>query len=123
MKTATEILALRSPEGLFTGPNAAKVVDETNLTNPYQGGLRLGRLNAATLQSAIHRDRGFKIRSRLAVTCLDQLTGPGEAVSNYSFGVWSRPPEDFARALSVEAGLGDEPIQSWGPTRATVREK
>jgi len=53
------------------------IVDDTNLTNKYQGSLRFGILDLSLLSSTINRDLlysyGMKKKVTIAVTCLDQI--------------------------------------------------
>lgn len=54
-----------------------RIIDATNVANPWQDSLRFAPMNLDLLESAVRADkesgRGALIRTHLAVTCLDQV--------------------------------------------------
>jgi len=96
------------PEKPFPG-----VVDATNVPNAYQGTLRFGWLDLDVLRDAIAEDLadavrlpGLSIKTRLAITCLDQVGD--EKVTYYSGGMWRRASiEAFVAAVSRTVGASD----------------
>lgn len=101
-----------------------QVVDPTNAPNAWQGRLRLAPLDISILRKAIEHDLGcaagkaIKIKSSLAVTCMDQADGYLELhVAN---GVIRLTPDRAAGELASQAGL---PLygQSWGVSRQAFR--
>lgn len=60
-----------------------RIVDETNVPNPWQQAIRQGLLDPDLLAAAVRRDvrkaRGVDVGVHLAVSCLDQRVGSGVA--------------------------------------------
>ncbi|MDG4594703.1 MAG: adenylosuccinate synthetase [Candidatus Contendobacter sp.] len=89
------------------------VVDATNVPNAYQGTLRFGWLDLDVLRDAIAEDLadavrlpGLSIKTRLAITCLDQVGD--EKVTYYSGGMRRRASiEAFVAAISRTVGASD----------------
>lgn len=101
----------------------AGVVDETNLPNAWQGGLRFGLLDLDVLAGAVRRDvadatAALKVAHRLAVTCLDQIGGH----ATWMEGREARKggASDLAAAAGAAVGGEAPPLESRGPTRATL---
>jgi len=103
----------------------ANVVDNTNIFNDFQHGLRFAPLNVDELQRRIMDDiidsfgSGVSVRPRLAVTCIDQLEDgraelrvTGRLHKNLSH-------EDFLDILTSNVALKHH-FYSTGPTRSDV---
>lgn len=97
--------------------------DPTNQPNDFQGKLRLapldvdameGRINSDLLRSGLLRGR-VDLSLGMSVSCLDQMGG-----SVFLSDGRTRPSEDFASWLALRLGV-EGVIQSWGPTRDTIR--
>jgi adenylosuccinate synthase len=100
-----------------------KVVDLTNVPNPYQGTLRFGWLDLDLLRKTIRNDLGhaegmIDVAPALAVTCLDQAD---DRIQFIHEGVKCvAGAERFLEAVSTavpSAAL----FASYGPTRETVK--
>lgn len=99
------------------------VEDPTNAPNAWQGRLRIAPLDLGRLRGAIEADArlsdpgAIRVTRALAVTCLDQATGPFDVVVDGALR--ALPTDTGASWLAGAAGL---PLgaQSWGPSRATL---
>jgi adenylosuccinate synthase len=104
------------------------VVDATNVPNAYQGTLRFGWLDLDLIRRAITEDLadadrlpGLSIKTRLAITCLDQVGD--DTVTYYSGGMRRRASvESFVSAVSRAVGASDvrlgfgadrDSVESW----------
>lgn len=98
------------------GPPHAKIVDQTNVDNPYQGKLRFARLNVETLRDRIWLDVENASGS-IVVTCLDQNDGTVEWRGMYN-EIKSGSTEDIVKAI----GTKDLPvtITAYGPSAIDV---
>lgn len=99
-----------------------RIVDQTNVPNPYQGTLRFAWLDADLLAKTILQDladntSGIRLEYGLAVSCLDQIEG--EAVFVDKGNLQKAAPEAFLAALKSRTGAGFL-LGSTGPTRATL---
>jgi len=103
---------------------------DANVENEFQGKMRFGYLDALSLQARIKRDLqqartwnefypNIKVIPQLAVTCLDHLDLKG----NYFIAskLEGCEKDRFAKQLAREIGLTNV-LESWGPTRDTVKE-
>ncbi len=101
------------------------VVDATNVPNAYQGTLRFGWLDLDVLRRAIAEDLadagrlpGLSIKTRLAITCLDQIGD--DKVRYYSGGLQRRTSiESFVSAVSRAVGASDA-LLGFGADRESV---
>lgn len=111
------------------GTPFAGVRDATNQPNPYQGQLRFGWLDVARLRQVVDRDlaaatipAGLTLSRGLALTCLDQASGPVTFMDGTGGGDGGRqtlPVDAFAH--HVRQRLGAETlVTSHGPSRRTV---
>lgn len=99
-----------------------RIKDDTNVTNPWQGTLRFGWLDADILASSIKKDlanhrSSIRLRRGLAVTCLDQLDR--EATISTQGKPVAMSAEDVPAFLKTATGA-DFLIASRGPSRETV---
>ena len=101
------------------------MVDATNVPNAYQGTLRFGWLDLDVLRRAIAEDLadagrlpGLSIKTRLAITCLDQIGD--DKVRYYSGGLQRRTSiESFVAAVSRAVGASDV-LLGFGADRDSV---
>ncbi|MFO1424222.1 MAG: adenylosuccinate synthetase [Candidatus Competibacteraceae bacterium] len=101
------------------------VVDATNVPNAYQGTLRFGWLDLDVLRRAIAEDLtdagqlpGLSIKTRLAITCLDQVGD--DKVTYYSGGMRCRASiEAFVAAVSRAVGARDR-LLGFGADRESM---
>ncbi len=101
------------------------VVDATNVPNAYQGTLRFGWLDLDVLRHAIADDLadagrlpGLSIKTRLAITCLDQIGD--DKVTYYGGGLRRRASiESFVSAVSRAVGASDA-LLGFGADRELV---
>lgn len=95
------------------------VVDETNVSNPWQQSLRFGILDARFLHAAVSHDlrkaKDIHVRPFLAMSCLDQIKDDFRFLNRD--GAETKIP--IARAVpefSRAAGFSQF-IEAWGPSR------
>ena len=110
--------------GERAGPPSPGVVDQTNVTNDWQGALRFAPLDLDLLRTTVRADLGeaapgfgMALRHRLAVTCLDQMEARIELVAG------GRVTTVSAEALLAQAAAAvgtDRLLLASGPTRADV---
>ncbi|MEB2843894.1 adenylosuccinate synthase [Rhizobiales bacterium RZME27] len=123
---ATRIYTTRHGAGPLKGETPKleniRVVDPTNAPNQWQGTLRLAPLDLGMLRGAIAKDlalprKGIVVNAGLAVTCLDQATGPYSATDGDD--ILMLDPADAAYAIAQAVAL---PLvaESWGPGRDDV---
>lgn len=101
------------------------VVDATNVPNAYQGTLRFGWLDLDVLRHAIAEDLadvvrlpGLSIKTRLAITCLDQVGD--DKVTYHNGGMRCRASiEAFVAAVSRAVGASDV-LLGFGADRESV---
>lgn len=100
-----------------------KIVDLTNVPNPYQGTLRFGLLDLDLLQATIRHDMHqsigkINVTPRLVMSCMDQLDDVAQYVHH---GIpCARKAEQLlatASTLIPAAKL----LASYGPTRQTIQ--
>ncbi len=100
----------------------SKIVDLTNLPNPFQDTLRFGLLDLDNLAATIHKDmenaKDLNSEIKLAISCLDQID-KGE-VDYFIEGEKKKSPvdifiKDAFQAIGVHGGY-----LSYGVTRDTV---
>lgn len=104
----------------------AKIVDLTNVPNPYQGKLRFGWLDCDQLVRAITQDlesapRALQLRPHLAMTCLDQLDNHHVTCRLFGQTVTKTVEEvqsDLAQLIPISSLFG-----SYGPTRSTLERR
>jgi adenylosuccinate synthase len=98
-----------------------KIVDLTNVPNPYQGTLRYGLLDLDMLSKTIHDDLksagGLNCNVKLALTCLDQLDEEAKYVINSTSKV--SPKQEFIEKVFEAVGF-NEGYLSYGTTRNTI---
>jgi len=99
--------------------------DASNLTNEFQGKMRYGFLDVDELARRIKDDlrvgafHATKIFPKLAITCLDQLEAKTELFVD---GLLVKvDKEEVASFIAHEVGIC-QILESYGPTRGTVRE-
>ena len=124
---ATRCYATRHGAGPFrhelTHAPGAKVEDQTNRPNPWQGTPRFGNLDLDLLSETIRADLSdaaalnVRVSHDLAVTCLDQLTDGAEWFRDGTRR--SGKPELLARQAAESVGAG-RTFLSRGPTRTTM---
>lgn len=110
------------PREQLWSPGAIEVVDPTNIPNPWQGSLRVAPLDLFRLRKRLWADlsmdpRGIEISPSLVVTCLDQVKGDLDFYAGMTNVKIS--PEKAAEMITEYIDLPI--IESWGPTRATIR--
>jgi adenylosuccinate synthase len=100
------------------------IVDDTNIPNAWQGNLRFAPLNVDLLGRAIARDLAtcrskptIRVRPCLAMTCLDQVDGPLEIVSN---GKLAKVAAEEAVETAERSALAGNASMSFGPTRRSI---
>jgi adenylosuccinate synthase len=123
----TRSYATRHGAGPFPGEvdvvEGVRVVDATNVPNPWQGSLRVGPVDAGALREAVAWDqadvagRGVAVRARLGVTHLDCIDHAAVVVDG---AVVRRPgveafASDLAACVGVPVGL-----EASGPSRDRV---
>lgn len=86
------------------------VVDQTNITNEWQGSLRFAYLDTDLLRKTILDDLAsnnthVKVRARLAITCLDQVDSDREAA------------DEIGNQIAIETRMFGNHFKSFGPTR------
>ena len=101
------------------------VNEKTNVTNEYQQHFRYGILDVDLLKERIHDDLMSMFKYNVCmnpvidVTCLDQLSNVQYWHNNELHNCNSNELFDIiAKAVNLQHGL-----QSWGPTRMTIRER
>ncbi len=100
-----------------------RIVDRTNVPNPYQGTLRFAWLDANLLARTIRQDLAdntsgaVRLEYGLAVTCLDQIDGEAVFVDNGN--LQKAAPEGLLAALKVRTGSAFL-LGSTGPTRTAL---
>lgn len=105
-------------------PPYSGIIDETNIHNSYQGGLRFGLLDLDVLTSSIHADlqdaQGTQIavEPMLALTCMDQI-GSGRARYRAGGMPCEAAAEVFAQRVMQHCALPQAYV-SGGPTRLTM---
>jgi hypothetical protein len=99
-------------------------VELSNKENEFQGKFRMGQLNVSKVRERIKTDlesfdSKVKVFPNLAITCLDQA----DDLSKYRVGgtVVSVKRENLAASIAREVGMPCF-LESWGPTRDTVKE-
>lgn len=103
-----------------------KVVDKTNVPNPWQGKIRLAPLNLDTLDSFIRRDinrvrgEGISIDSSIGMSCLDQLVDHN--ISVYADGREMELTPDRLMDKTTECTGLQVRLFSYGPTREAVND-
>lgn len=111
----TRAYATRHGAGPFPREGGPHYPDPTNVPNEWQGTLRFGLLDVDLLAEAVAADVAacpLPVSRRVAVTCLDQV---GDGVRWFVGGT-----ERVGTAAMLEA-MGGPALQSWGPTRDTLR--
>ena len=100
------------------------IVDDTNVPNAWQGSLRFAPLNVDLLGHAIARDLAtcrskptIRVRPCLAMTCLDQVDGPVEIVSN---GKLTKVAAEEAVEAAARPAIAGSASMSFGPTRRSI---
>lgn len=107
-----------------------KIVDETNISNDWQGSLRFANLNVDQLKKSIFDDlksnySNIKIKPRIAITCLDQVSAPlpilqGDRYVNlYQTGA-DDSADDLGDQIARAVGLFGNHFKSFGPRRSDV---
>ena len=100
----------------------AKIVDLTNVPNPYQDTLRFGLLDLDNLADTIRKDlqnaQGLRIEVKLAISCLDQLDN-GE-VDYFIGGEKIKMPVDVFVSDAFRVLRVHEGYLSYGVSRNTV---
>lgn len=106
-------------------PPCPAVVDETNVTNDWQGALRFAPLDLDLLGETIRADLGeaagvfdIGLRHRLAVTCLDQV---GPEVDFVLRGRRQRSALEDVIGRAAAAAGSSRLLLAAGPTRDDVR--
>ena len=103
-----------------------KIVDKTNITNEWQGSLRFALLDTSLVRKTILGDlmtnnTNIKVKSRLVVTCLDQLDETSvvyhEGRENYLKVLRNY---DVGDLIAQRIGFFGNHIKSFGPTRDHV---
>lgn len=92
------------------------VVDQTNITNEWQGSLRFAYLDTDLLRKTILGDLAsnnthVKVRARLAITCLDQVDTDREAA------------DEIGNQIAIETRMFGNHFKSFGPTRDHVVDR
>lgn len=94
------------------------VVDETNIKNLYQGGLRFAYLDLDLLAQSITHDLAsagsFPVRHKLAITCLDQV---GSHATYHKMGKERVAPTGMLIDIAMQAVGASEGLAWHGPTR------
>lgn len=126
----TRAYATRHGDGPFLremidgAPYQKEQIQETNVTNEYQGRFRLGHLDLDILADAIHYDMDYrgsiKLNVKLAITCLDQMDE--DNIAFYSGGRFLLTDLDQFFD-EVELKVGAHLMASYGPTRETFYEE
>lgn len=103
-----------------------KVVDQTNLTNDWQGSLRFAHLDTTLVRKSIVADlmtnqTNIRVRPRLAITCLDQVD---ETTLVYHEGrenfLKQHRLYDIGDLIAKRIGYFGNHFKSFGPTRDHV---
>lgn len=101
----------------------SKIVDKTNMPNPWQGTLRFAPLEVAALRHfisadlALAKNKNVRISASLGLTCLDQITDQASLITDR--GLDTIDPELLPDYLSQTLGL-DITIASRGSDRRYV---
>lgn len=108
--------------GEINGIPYARVRDETNVKNAYQGSLRFAHLDVDLLAKAIRDDlsdnaSNIRLEYGVAVTCMDQLDEDAFVVSGGR--VRTRTKGSLIADIGSQTGA-DFMLTSWGPTREDV---
>jgi adenylosuccinate synthase len=103
-------------------PPYAKIEDETNLCNLYQGRLRFGWLDLDLLARSIVNDLlekadGIDVQHRIAITCMDQVEDKVTFITDAR--LQSKTPADFLRHV-LHTAHAEHGIASYGPSRNRV---
>lgn len=105
-------------------PPFERVIDETNITNPYQGALRFGWLNLDLLTAAIQHDlteaaaSSLLAEAQLAITCLDQVSSLLTYVDNNK--LCQRSLANFFPYVAQRLGIYKH-LYSYGSTREAIK--
>ena len=95
------------------------IVDETNITNQFQGSLRFAPLDIATFNSVTEKDflnyapRGSK--KVITMTCMDQLEGTVRIHTGDNYEAHGYNKNDFEDMMKKSTDF-----LSYGPTRETI---
>lgn len=104
-------------------PPYQKIIDKTNVTNPYQDHLRFAYLDLDQLSNIIQQDlsliekNSITIAPQLAITCLDQLND--EVFFYVNHQLQSVKKEYFVATIAELLKLNPQLI-SYGATRNTI---
>ena len=84
--------------------------DRTNVENPFQGKLRYGPLNSATLENSIKQDLSKRtdnlpVKPVVALTCLDQLAEADCDLAELSYPVFYRSHGPGADSIETRSSL------------------
>ena len=113
----TRCYQTRHGVGPFPDECDSELCDQTNIENEFQGKLRYAPFDDLLFETTIAQDVGIVKNNppevRCMVTCLDQM----QVVKVISYnGIDSIPVKTFAKKMGFH-------LQSYGPTRATVKGK
>lgn len=105
--------------------NGVEVIDKTNISNEWQGALRLAPLDVDGVLNAITHDISrvkdeIEIKPGVVVTCMDQITGAASPVEVGGI-VYDEEKPWFLGDLNNEWMPGLLWGASYGPTRGDVR--
>ncbi|MDF2880135.1 MAG: adenylosuccinate synthase [Clostridiaceae bacterium] len=98
-----------------------KIIDLTNVPNPYQGTLRFGILDIDLLGKTIRNDlkyaKSLNFNAKLAITCLDQINNEAKYITNSKEKISSI--KQFITDTFNSVGF-NEGYLSYGASRNTI---